>query len=493
MFTSILYQSIKLNISTPLKTIVMLLLLSPIFATDAIIIRHDKSDATYQKLAIPYHSSVAFLDRCVATVLSDNWLVTAAHCVSAKTPYPLHVTHLGIKYPVINIVNHPKATELDDLDVALLQLKWPLKGANSVSIYGDSAEMGKQVIFVGNGMTGTGLTGDSIKDKKIRAATNTVAKVEDNWLSFHFDEGVKATEFEGVSGKEDSGGPALLHSKNGLAIVGVGCCQEPVVTESGEARQGGYHSTEYYARLSPHKEWIERHVNSPATAVKVTSPVIQAFMEGQYGKVKSLLASNQNWLSDQALVSEILFHSFYASHQLSEHILKQYPSVRQSQILGLPLPIYAYLQGNGRLFSLLIDMGIALDFRGFRKQRLPALLSWQYHGDDYPRLLKQLLSKGFDINEVDERGDSALHMAIFFDSPQRAELLLSLGADLHLPDNHGNTALLDAARLGNEHMVKLLLRHGANVQHKNHDQQSAIDIATVMGNKSITEMLTIHQ
>lgn len=465
----------------------------PAFAADAIIIRHDKPDNTYQEMAKPFEASIAYLDRCVATVLSNDWLITAKHCVSKKNQYPVSIRHLGRQYPVADIVESPDIAELDDLDIALLKLHWPLEQAVPVLIHSTADELAQQVIFVGNGMTGTGLSGDSVEDKKLRAATNTVSKVEANWLSFKFDQGESATKYEGVSGKGDSGGPALIITPKGISLVGVGCCQEPVKLPSGTELQGGYHSTEYYARVSPHAAWIEQHLNADESKNKIDSAILTAIKSGEYGIAKRLLRKNSAWLKQPELVTEILLHSFYRSFEFSRFLIEQFETLREHSIQGLPLPVYAYLQGNGNVFSLLIRHGVGLDFKGFRNQALPSLISWQYFGDDYSQLIRQLLLSGFEVNAVDDHGDSAMHMAVFFDSPARVELLLSLGADINLADNRGNTALIDAARIGNKKMIEMLLLHGANTAQFNHQQQTAVDVANTMGHIQIAEHLKTYK
>jgi ankyrin repeat protein len=468
----------RLNISK------YLFLLATIFfslVSQAIIIRHDTLDQHYRQLAKNYSASVAYLDRCVATVLSNEWLITAAHCVSVKSKYPLQISHLDIKYPVEEIVVNPNAEQFDDLDIALLRLKWPLDNAKPVSIYEKSDELGKQVVFVGKGLTGTGLTGDKTRDKIERAATNTVNKVEENWLSFSFDKPVTATELEGVSGVEDSGGPAFIFSDNGIKIAGVGCCQLPVVKNNKEELQGGYLSTEYYSRLSSHRAWIEKQINRTLLKEGVDSPILQALKFNKFDVVKLLLNQNNKWLDNPKLITEILIYSFFRSNEFSYFLLNSFPKLHKHRIQGMPLTAYAYRQGNGYLFSLLIKLGVAMDYSGFKGQKFPSLLTWQYFDDDYSQHIKLLIHKGFDINASDERGDTALHMAIYLGWPERVTTLLDLGADINKVDNKGNSALIDAARSGKSVLAKLLVDRGANIALVNQQQKNASQSAEEAG------------
>ena len=89
--------------------------------------------------------------------------------------------------------------------------------------------------FVGRGDTGTGLTGPTTKDHKLRAATNRVERIDGDMLVFRFDapteEGV--TPFEGISGPGDSGGPALIETVEGLRLAGLSVAQDSSGHERG--------------------------------------------------------------------------------------------------------------------------------------------------------------------------------------------------------------------------------------------------------------------
>jgi len=479
-----------LNIIT--KLCISLALLYILFSSaisQAIVIRHDKADQQYRDLAKQYSPSIAYLDRCVATVLSKYWLITAAHCVSVKDQYPLKVSHLQINYPVEEIVLNPNAEKFDDLDIALLRLKWPLQNASPISIYEQTDELGKEVIFVGNGKTGNGLTGDAVRDKIERAATNTVDSVEAHWLSFIFNTPETATTLEGVSGDEDSGGPAFIVSKNGIQLVGVGCCQEPVKNDNGEEIQGGYLSTEYYSRISPHKTWIKQNINKPIPLLNIQNPISKALADKNISKAKMLLNNNKQWLKNPSVITDVLMYGFYRSDELSNFVLTTFPEVHSHKLKDLPLTTYAYLQGNGAILSLLIKQKVALDYTGFKGQLLPSLITWQYFNDDYLMQLKLLLNQGFDINAADDRGDSALHMAIYLGWPERVTILLELGANVNQVDAKGNSALIDAARTGKLEIVKILIANGANTALLNKEQKNAITSAKQSGFQKVVKYL----
>jgi hypothetical protein len=94
-------------------------------------------------------------------------------------------------------------------------------------------------------------------DKIIRAATNRIDATEEQWILFKFDHPASenTTELEGVSGPGDSGGPAFVDVAGERYIIGVSSHQ------LGNGKQGVYGVTEYYARISFYKHWIEEIVD----------------------------------------------------------------------------------------------------------------------------------------------------------------------------------------------------------------------------------------
>jgi len=480
--------NITYNLSSLYKKCLTLLIFTLPFTSHAIIIRDDVPDQHYRDLANSYSASVAYLDKCVATVLSKYWLITAGHCVSAKNNYPLRIDHLGVNYPVEKIIETPNNQKFNDTDIALLKLKWPLENAKPVMLYTKDDELGKTVVFVGKGFTGNGLTGDKTRDNIERAAMNTVSNVDKNWLNFSFNIPKNALELEGVSGSEDSGGPAFIISEQGIQLAGVGCCQVPVIKDNQEL-QGGYLSTEYYTRLSTHKNWIEKIINVGIISKPLKSPIVEALKYNKIETAKSLLKIDKTWLKDSETVTDILTYSFFRSNELSYYLLTTYPELHTHKINGLPLTAFAYLQGNSVVFSLLIKLGVAMDYSGFRGQQLPSLITWQYFNDDYNQQIKLLLQQGLEINHFDEHGDTALHMAVYWGWIDRVAILIDSGANIHQTDYQGNTALIDAAKMGNVAMVEQLLVKGANIKHTNKAQKDAMMIAEAAGHKKLVSYL----
>lgn len=227
----------------------------------AIVIRHDRNDADYRKLGEghPWVGSMVPVGNGAVTLIDPSWVVTAAHVAEGVGPFHRTVRFSGKDYLVDRVVLHPtwgtgvEAPEL--VDLALMRLATPVTEIQPAGLYPRKDEMGREVLFVGWGDLGNGQTGPTKRDSVLRGATNVVDEVVGGWISFLFDEPPAGTEFEGISGPGDSGGPALVKEDGKVYIIGVSASND-----SSEARGGHctYLSREYYPRISTAIPWIEK-------------------------------------------------------------------------------------------------------------------------------------------------------------------------------------------------------------------------------------------
>jgi ankyrin repeat protein len=78
------------------------------------------------------------------------------------------------------------------------------------------------------------------------------------------------------------------------------------------------------------------------------------------------------------------------------------------------------------------------------------------------KVLQQLLTKGYDVNQRDAYGWTPLHAAILGGQPEAAEFLLFNSADANLRSADGHTPLHYAAKQRDEKLAQLLVQYGAD-------------------------------
>ncbi|HEX2091733.1 MAG TPA: trypsin-like serine protease [Longimicrobiaceae bacterium] len=243
-------------------------------ADPPIVVRHDMDDETAFRLGRKYGAGAVeiVLPRRTApaervpigmgTLIGERWVLTAAHIAAAISParprsgrtgYGRNVRVNGRDIQVRRIVLHPDWVDMGPYDIALIELAEPVTNVAPVALYEGRDEMGRLVTLAGTGIAGTGLTGPTVRDRRLRGATNRIDRVREDYLAFTFDApgSRRATEHEGISGPGDSGGPAFIERGGVRYVAGVSSRQV-----SGSIGEGRYGVEERYTRVSTFAAWL---------------------------------------------------------------------------------------------------------------------------------------------------------------------------------------------------------------------------------------------
>jgi hypothetical protein len=238
-------------------------------AANPIITRHDRDDAEYLRLGGQFEQVLAQLNLETpgnppdgeGTLIARLWVLTAAHVgVEVETGHMLTIA--GKECEAETTYVHPEWDDGASDDIALIKLRRPVDGVDSAKLYPFKDEVGRVVTVVGRGDSGTGETGPSGNDGRLRGATNRVDGASDQLLWWRFDapgdSTGNATELEGISGPGDSGGPAFAEIDGVWYLLGVSSTQS---TRATAGKEGVYGVTEYYVRVSSYLDWIEETIN----------------------------------------------------------------------------------------------------------------------------------------------------------------------------------------------------------------------------------------
>ena len=244
--------------------------------SDPIITRHDKKGNDFIKLAEQFQKYMCHLNLpdCEGTIIADYWAISAAHCaIEIKNKLKAGEQHFVIisdeEVEVDNVIIHRKWAKNEAYDIALLHFKSKPIDGQSANLYIDADEVNKIVYLVGKGDMGNGIKGVDGNDGKLRAATNKVEEATDYWLKWNFDNpnspSKYLTEFEGISGPGDSGGPAFILKGDKVYIAGISSAQS---TKNSGGVEGLYGVREYYTRVSRNSEWIRRIMDKYSTKIR---------------------------------------------------------------------------------------------------------------------------------------------------------------------------------------------------------------------------------
>ena len=219
----------------------------------AVVIRHDRDDAASLRLAQRFNAVGRILPDGCCTLIAPTWALTAAH-VASSIPPDGQVQFGDQKYSVKRVVLHPEGVGPKgvppEVDLALVELAEPVRQIEPVELYRERKEMGETIFLVGYGDYGNPSGGLRRSDGKRRAVTNVVEDAGPRRIFTRFDEPPGGTEYEGVGGPGDSGGPAILEEGGKRFLVGVS-------SASMNGKPGQYGVTDVYTRVSTYVSWVE--------------------------------------------------------------------------------------------------------------------------------------------------------------------------------------------------------------------------------------------
>lgn len=255
-----------------MKTLIAYLFL--LLLANPIVTRHDKSENGFlvDQKEFPNVVQLNLKDatgivQMEGTFIRKDWIVTAAHGLNSVEENQ-NIKLFYSTFLIKQIIVHPDFEGFEH-DIALIQIDKEIPTIYPTPLYKETTELDQIITIVGRGWSGTGKTGPITNDQKIRRATNKIDSVTTNWIKFRFDEpdSPNITEFEGISGSGDSGGPAFITFSGQRFLAGISSNQ---LNEQVGVKEGHYGVMEYYTRVSSYINWIEKVISGKQKKVEIS-------------------------------------------------------------------------------------------------------------------------------------------------------------------------------------------------------------------------------
>lgn len=153
--------------------------------------------------------------------------------------------------------------------------------------------------------------------------------------------------------------------------------------------------------------------------------------------------------------------------------------------IGSGLMIGAW-EGNLDLMRLFISRGADINQSNDNGETPLVLAAWRGNLE----AAKWLIERGARINTPHPRQWSALHYAVFAGQAEVAEYLIAQGADIDALSTNGSSVLMMAIYEGRQDMAKMLIEKGADRTVKNDWGDGALDWSMRYNHLNIARMLT---
>lgn len=138
---------------------------------------------------------------------------------------------------------------------------------------------------------------------------------------------------------------------------------------------------------------------------------------------------------------------------------------------------YAVLQENFEIAKFLLDMKADINIKSREQQQTILMIA----NDEYLKseeIYQLLISRGVDVNAVDQYGENILHSSLMCSNYKIVKLFIEAGVDVNSRDKEGLTVLMKAANGCDYRIIKHLVKAGADVNARDKNEETALIMAS---------------
>lgn len=242
------------------------------------------------------------------------------------------------------------------------------------------------------------------------------------------------------------------------------------------------HEAARFGKLETVKYFISQGINVNEKDLKDETILYWAInYSGSLPLVKYLVEKDADINKLDPSDANILHFAAAKSKELTAYCLELGLDInKNSENAGTPLHV-AVEYGSPDTVKYLVEHGADISFRRDRDYTPFHLIAFSDSLDYKKKNVSFFLSKGLNIEEKTQGGETILQLAARCHDEDFIDYLISKGANVEGRDNGGNTPLISAITILNSENVECLLKNGASVNIINNHGESPMDVAIEAG------------
>lgn len=218
--------------------------------------------------------------------------------------------------------------------------------------------------------------------------------------------------------------------------------------------------------------------------IKSTTALIESCRNNKISTIKLLLSLGANLHQEKGLHNTPLIAAIYnatRNDEICNFLMDEGADINMVKS-GLTALTASIINNKKNVFNRLLSLNAKITANKSSKDQSPLLTAAKYSGN----ACEVLLDAGANINEIDSQGSAIMHAMLDDKSMIKVvDLFIRRGINLNLTNDKGETALMVAVKLKEEAIGLLLIASGANYTLLNNFGQSALSIANLRNTKSI--------